>query len=72
MAAIEILVAGEHVHRAALAARIAADPAGEFGHDAARVHPAGQHVAMVAVGRDDGVDSSVAARAPTTTASCPM
>ena len=36
--AIEALVAGEHVHRAALALGVAGDAAGELGHHPARVH----------------------------------
>ena len=55
MAAKEILLAAEHVHRAALAVRIAAAPPGQLGHDAFRVHAAGQHMAVVAIGRDGGV-----------------
>ena len=53
VAAEEALLLAEHVHRAALAAAVAAGAAGEFGHDAARLHAAGQHVAVVAVGGDD-------------------
>jgi hypothetical protein len=41
------------VHRAALAVRIAAAPASQLGHDAARCHPRHQHVAVVAVTGDD-------------------
>ena len=53
--AIEADRAGEHVHRAALALGIAGDAPGEFGHDAARVHVANQHVAMIAVAGDHAV-----------------
>ena len=53
VAAEEVLLAAEHVHRAALAAGIAAFAAGELGHDAARGHAGGQHVAVVAVAGDD-------------------
>ena len=38
VAAVEILLLGEHVHGAALALGIAAATPGEFGHDAARRH----------------------------------
>ena len=55
VAAVEVLLAAEHVHRAALALGIAAAPAGQLGHDALGVHAAGQHVAVVAIGGDDGV-----------------
>ena len=50
--AVEILLAGEHVHRAALALGIAAAPAGELGHHAFRVHAAGQHMAVIAIAGD--------------------
>jgi hypothetical protein len=40
------------VHRAALALGIAADPAGQLGHDPARIHADRQHVAVVAIGGD--------------------
>ena len=50
--AVEILLAGEHVHRAALALGIAAAPAGQFRHHAFRVHAAGQHVAVIAIAGD--------------------
>src|SRR5438045_8734195 len=55
VAAEEVLLRAEHVHRAALAVRIAAAAPGQFGHDALRVHPAGQHMAVIAVGSDDRV-----------------
>ena len=55
VAAEEVLLAAEHVHRAALAVRIAAAAPGQFGHDPLRVHAAGQHVAVVAIGGDDRV-----------------
>ena len=45
----EVLFAAEHVHRAALAARVATFPPREFCHHAVRVHSASQHVAMVTV-----------------------
>src|SRR5204862_2867080 len=51
----EVLLATEHVHRTALAVRIAAAPAGQLGHHALRVHAAGQHMAVIAVGGDDRV-----------------
>src|SRR6185503_6394693 len=49
MAAVEVLLHAEHVHGAALALGIAAAASGEFGHHAVGFHPAGEHVAMVAV-----------------------
>ena len=55
VAAVEVLLAAEHVHRAALALGIAAAAAGQLGHHALGVHAAGQHVAVVAIGGDDGV-----------------
>src|SRR5437763_817711 len=55
VSAEEILLAAEHVHRAALAVRIAAAPAGQLGHHTLRVHAAGQHMAVIAVGGDDRV-----------------
>ena len=55
VAAEEILLAAEHVHRAALAVRIAAAAPGQLGHHALGVHAAGQHVAVVAIGGDDRV-----------------
>ncbi len=53
VAAVKALLAAEHVHRAALALGVAAAPAGQFGHHAARFHAAGQHVAVIAVTGDD-------------------
>src|SRR5882757_1243959 len=55
VAAIEILLAAEHVHRAALALGIAGAATGQLGHHALGVHAGGQHLAVVAVGGDDGV-----------------
>src|SRR5207237_10459529 len=55
VAAEEVLLRAEHVHRAALAVRIAATPPGQFGHDALRIHAAGKHMAVIAVGGDDRV-----------------
>ncbi len=52
VAAVEVLLLGEHVHRAALALAEAAAAAGQLGHDALGVEAAGQHVAVVAVGGD--------------------
>ena len=51
--AVERLLAAEHVHRPALAARITAGAAGQLRHHAARFHAAGQHVAMVAIAGND-------------------
>ena len=53
VAAKEVLLAAEHVHRAALPAGIAALAAGEFRHHAARGHAGGQHVPVVAIACDD-------------------
>src|SRR3984957_4418148 len=50
--AIKILVAGEHVHRAALALGIAAAASGQFRHHALGVHAASQHVAVIAIAGD--------------------
>ena len=55
VAAEEILLPAEHVHRAALAVRIAAAAPGQLGHDTLGIHAAGQHVAVVAIGGDDRV-----------------
>ena len=55
MAAKEILFAAEHVHRAALAVRIAAPAAGQLGHHPLGVHAGSQHVTVVAIGGDDRV-----------------
>src|SRR3984893_5881131 len=55
VAAVEILLAAEHVHRAALALGIAGAATGQLGHHALGVHAGGQHVAVIAVGGDDGV-----------------
>ena len=52
VAAVEVLLLREHVHGAALALRQAAAASGQFGHDALRVHAAGEHVAVIAVTRD--------------------
>ena len=52
VAAVEVLLLREHVHRPALAAGVSARPAGQLRHHALRVHAAGQHVAVVAVGGD--------------------
>jgi hypothetical protein len=53
VAAVEAGLGREHVHRAALALRRAAGPAGQLGHDLVGVHARGQHVAVVAVAGDD-------------------
>jgi hypothetical protein len=52
VAAVEVLLLGEHVHRAALAARVATFAPGQLRHHPLRVHAAGEHVAVVAVGGD--------------------
>ena len=53
--AIEALGAGEHVHGAALALRVARAAPGQLGHDPARIHVADEHVAVVAIAGDDAV-----------------
>src|SRR3546814_20967157 len=55
MPAVEVLLARKHVHRAALALGVSAGAARQLRHHAARVHAGGEHVAVVAVARDDGV-----------------
>src|SRR5882672_5120496 len=58
MAAVEIFLDAEHVHRAAFPLGVAAASAGQFSHDALRVHAAGQHVPVVAVSGDDLIAGS--------------
>ena len=41
------------MHGAALPLGIAAPPAGQFRHDALRIHAADEHVAVIAIGCDD-------------------
>ena len=53
MAAEEVLLAAEHMHRAALALGIACGAARQLGHDAFRVHARGQHMAVITIGRND-------------------
>ena len=53
VAAVEVLLHGEHVHGAALALGVAAAAAGELGHHAFGVHAGRKHVAVVAIGGDD-------------------
>src|SRR6185295_14033917 len=55
MAAVELFLAAEHVHGAALAPGIAAAPSRELGHHAFGVHAAGQHVAVIAIAGDNAV-----------------
>ena len=55
VSAEKMLFRAEHVHRAALAMRIAAAPTGQLRHDPLGIHAAGQHMAMVAIGGDDRV-----------------
>src|SRR3954469_11332838 len=52
VAAVEVLLLGEHVHRAALALGVAAAASGELGHHPLRIHPANQHVPVIPVSRD--------------------
>src|SRR5579864_7545697 len=51
----EFLLAREHVHRAAFALGVAATATRELGHDALGIHAGRQHVAVIAVRRDDAV-----------------
>src|SRR5262249_48364935 len=53
VAAIEILLAAEHMHRAALAFGIAGGATGQFGHHAIGIHAARQHMPVIAVTGDD-------------------
>ena len=53
MTAEELFLAAEHVHRATLAATVAATTTGQLGHHAFGVHAAGQHVAVIAIGCND-------------------
>src|SRR6516165_3328120 len=55
VAAKEAHLPAEHVHRAALAVRLAATTPGQLGHDAPGIHAAGQHMAVIAIGRDNRV-----------------
>src|SRR6516162_8997193 len=55
VAAKEAHLPAEHVHRPALAVRIAATTPGQLGHDAPGIHAAGQHMAVIAIGRDNRV-----------------
>src|ERR1700674_4392328 len=48
----EVLLDGEHMHRTALAFGVARTATGKLGHDALRIHAAGEHMAVVAVGGD--------------------
>jgi hypothetical protein len=52
VAAVELLLHGEHVHGAALPLGVAVAAAGQLGHDVFRVHAAAQHVAVIAIGGD--------------------
>src|SRR5215467_9564967 len=51
----KIFLPAEHVHRTALAVRIAAAAAGQFGHDPVRIHATSQHVPVIAIRSDDRV-----------------
>ena len=51
--AVEILLAREHVHRAALALGDAVTAPGELGHHGLGVQAAGEHMPVVSVGGDD-------------------
>ena len=52
VAAVEIFLSREHVHRAALAARIAAPASGQLRHDTACRHAHGQHMTVVTIAGD--------------------
>jgi hypothetical protein len=54
VAAEEPLLGRKHAHRAAFAAN-SRRAGGQLGHDALGVHPAGQHVAMVAIAGDNAI-----------------
>ena len=53
MPAVEVFLFAEHMHGSALAAGIAIRAAGQFGHHAAGVHAASQHMAMIPVRCND-------------------
>src|SRR5258706_8316112 len=53
MAAIKALFRAEHVHRAALALGIAVSAPRQLGHHALRIHAAGKHVPVIAIGGYD-------------------
>src|ERR1700743_3801934 len=53
MAAEEILLLAEHVHRAALAVGIATAAAGQLSHNALGVHSRGEHMPVITVTRYD-------------------
>ena len=55
VAAVKVLLAAEHVHRAALALGVAVAAPGQLGHDSLGIHAGRQHVAVVAIGGDDRV-----------------
>jgi hypothetical protein len=55
VAAVEAVLDAEHVHRAALALGNAGGAAGQLGHDQLGVDAIGEHVAVVAIARDDAV-----------------
>ena len=55
MPAEEILLAAEHMHRAALALGITAAAARQLRHHALGVHAAGQHMAVIAIARQHGI-----------------
>jgi hypothetical protein len=49
MPAVKVLGLAEHVHRAALSLGIAAAASGQFRHHTLGIHPAGEHVPVIAV-----------------------
>jgi hypothetical protein len=55
VAAVELVLGREHVHRAALAAADPGFAAGQLGHDDLGIDAIGQHVAVVTVAGDDAV-----------------
>jgi hypothetical protein len=52
VAAVEVGLGREHVHRPALALGRAPGPAGQFGHHLFRVHPAGEHMTVIPITGD--------------------
>src|SRR3546814_19890229 len=49
---VEVLLLAEHMHGATLALGVAVLASSQLGHDAARVHAAGEHVSVVTVAGD--------------------
>src|SRR5690606_41209088 len=53
VAAEEVFLAAEHMHRAALASGVSTFAPGEFCHHAFRVHAGYEHVAVIPIAGDD-------------------